>query len=614
MRAAVLPLLAVALAIALLAAHGGLDARTAAIVEVGVATAFALGVIAAWRAGRVARPHPAALTAAAALGAYGLLAMASEGWSLSPLASRQEALRAAAYALAVLTGAMIAATRPRPARAVLVVLGGLAGAECASAIVSRSFATPSLGLTGRLQGTLGNANSLAMLGAVAAIAGLALASRARMTGLALASLGAFTAFATSSRAAAAATLVAAVVLALTTDGRPLRRLAAPAALLPAIALGIWTSSFAVFDEVGGIIEPAGAGLLLLAAAAVLGGPLMLRLVAAGAARVPAARRAWAERALVGAGAAALLVLVAAIAARNERGRPAITGLGHLFSSSSNSRTSWWENALDAFRDAPWRGTGAGTFRTVETLAGNPAHATVSPHNALVAALQGTGVLGGIAVLVAGLAIVVALAVGARRSQERTAALALALAAGVLLLHGLIDVTWETPVLGVMISLAVGVLPPHRAERRPAPAMRYGLAAVGVAISVLAVVGSTRSAVGASDGTAAAFAATPTESLAQARDALQREPRSADAHVVAATARQALGDPTGALSDLVAALRLEPDNYNAWLGAARLQSGAFGDRAGAVATLKRAYIASGQRRQVRTELNAAEGALGLPLTP
>ena len=85
-------------------------------------------------------------------------------------------------------------------------------------------------------------------------------------------------------------------------------------------------------------------------------------------------------------------------------------------------------------------------------------------------------------------------------------------------------------------------------------------------------------------------------------------------MVAASARAALGDPVGALADLVAALRLEPDNYNAWLGAARLQTGAFDDRAGAVATLRRAYLASGQRRQVRIELNAAERAVGLPVTP
>ena len=307
------------------------------------------------------------------------------------------------------------------------------------------------------------------------------------------------------------------------------------------------------------------------------------------------------------------MLVAVVAASNERGAPAIAGVGHLFSSSSNFRTRWWENGLDEFRAFPWRGTGAGTFRTVETLARDPAHATVSPHNAVVAALQGTGILGGIAVVVAGLAIVAALVVGVRRSQERTAAIALALAAGVLLLHGLVDVTWETPVLGVMICLAAGVLP-GAATRRVAPALRYGLAAVGAAIAVLLVVGSTRSAVGSSDATAAASAATPAESLAQARDALQLEPRAADAHVAAAAARDALGDPVGALADLVAALRLEPDNYNAWLGAARLQSSEFGDAAGAVVTLRRAYLASGQRRQVRTELNAAEAAIGLPLTP
>jgi trimeric autotransporter adhesin len=611
-RAAVIPLLAVALAIALLAGHGGLDARSAAIVETGVAAAFALAVIAAWRTGRLTVPHPAALTAAAALGAYALLALASEDWSLSPLASRQDALRAASYALAVLAGAAIAASSPQPVRAVLILIGALAGAECAWAIASRAFAAESFGLTGRLQGTVGNANSLAILGAAATIAGLALATRAHVTGLALASLGAFTAFSTSSRAAAVATLVVSVVLVLATDRRPLRRLAAPAALLPAIVLGTWASTFGVFDEVAGAIKPAGAGLVLLALAAVVAGPLALRILEAATRRVPAARRAWAERALVGGGAAALLGLVAAIAASNERGKPAIAGIGHLFSSSSNFRTRWWESGLDAFGNAPWRGTGAGTFRTVETLARDPAHATVSPHDALVAALQGTGVLGGIAVLLAGLATVAALVIGVRRSQERTAAVALALAAGVLLLHGLVDVTWETPVLAVMICLAAGVLP-GAATRRVVPAVGYGLAAVGTAIALLVVAGATRSAVGASDATAAASAATAAQSLAQARDALQLEPRAADAHVVAAAARQALGDSTGALDDLVAALRLEPDNYNAWLGAARLQSTAFGDRAGAIVTLRRAYIASGQRRQVRTELNAAETALGLPLT-
>ena len=252
----------------------------------------------------------------------------------------------------MLAGAAVAATRPQPVRSVLVVIGGLAGAECVWAIVGRAFAAESFGLTGRLQGTLGNANSLAMLGAVATIAGLALATRAQVAGLALASLGAFTAFSTSSRAAAAATLVVAVVFALATDGRPLRRLAAPAALLPAIAFGTWASTFGVFDEVAGAIEPAGVELVLLAVAGVVAGPIALRLLEAGAVRVPAGRRAWSERALVGAGAGALLVLVAVIAASNERGAPAIAGIGHLFSSSSNFRTRWWENGLDAFRTPP----------------------------------------------------------------------------------------------------------------------------------------------------------------------------------------------------------------------------------------------------------------------
>jgi hypothetical protein len=79
----------------------------------------------------------------------------------------------------------------------------------------------------------------------------------------------------------------------------------------------------------------------------------------------------------------------------------------------------------------------------------------------------------------------------------------------------------------------------------------------------------------------------------------------------------LGDPTGAIVDLVAALRLEPFNYTAWLDAARLQGTEFGDPTGAIATLRNAYDYSGQRRQVRIELNEAErkaGPAADPLTP
>jgi hypothetical protein len=612
-RRAVLSLLAIFLAVALLAGHGGVDPRSAAIVETGVAAAFALVAVVAWQRGTVPLPHPAALVAAGALAFYALLALASEDWSWSPLASRQDALRATSYALAVLLGAALASFGERPLRSVLTLVGGLAVAECAWAIVARSFAETGFGLTGRLQGTLGNANSLAMMGTMAVIAGLALARRAPAAGIAAASLGTFTAFATSSRAAAAAAIVAAVVLALATDDRPLRRLAPAASLLPALALGLWVSTFGVFDAVAGPVDPAGPRLLLLGLLAMGAGPVALRLADALAARVPDARRTIAERGLVGAGAAAFLVLVVAIASTNERGAPAITGLGHLFSSSSNFRTRWWRHALDTFQDDPWRGTGAGTFRIVETLARDPAHATVSPHDALVAALQGTGIIGGLAVLIAGIGITVALLLGALRAPERTAAVALGLIGAALLVHGLVDVTWETPVLGVMLCLTAGVLPGAGTVALPVT-LRYGVAVVGAAVAVLLGAGAVRSGAGVVTAGDAFLAATPVQSLATAEDALQLEPRSAEAHIAAAGARAKLGDPTGAIVDLVAALRLEPFNYTAWLDAARLQGTEFGDPDGAIATLRNAYAYSGKRRQLRTELNEAERRAGLPLTP
>jgi tetratricopeptide (TPR) repeat protein len=104
-----------------------------------------------------------------------------------------------------------------------------------------------------------------------------------------------------------------------------------------------------------------------------------------------------------------------------------------------------------------------------------------------------------------------------------------------------------------------------------------------------------------------------QSLALARDALQLEPRSADAHIAAAAARRQLGDPAGALVDLIAALRLEPQNYTAWLDTARLLETDLDDPAAASTSLCRAYVASGQRRQVLTELTPAQLDACLPLT-
>jgi hypothetical protein len=131
--------------------------------------------------------------------------------------------------------------------------------------------------------------------------------------------------------------------------------------------------------------------------------------------------------------------------------------------------------------------------------------------------------------------------------------------------------------------------------------------------VLLGAGAIRSGAGVVTAGDAFLAATPVQSLATAEDALQLEPRSADAHIAAATARTKLGDPAGAIVDLVAALRLEPFNYTAWLDAARLQGAEFGDPVGAVATMKNAYDYSGQRRQLRIELNQVERTAGLPLT-
>ena len=136
---------------------------------------------------------------------------------------------------------------------------------------------------------------------------------------------------------------------------------------------------------------------------------------------------------------------------------------------------------------------------------------MSPHNALVAALMGTGIVGGLAVLAAGGGLAAALLVGALRSPERTPAVALALIGAALLVHGLVDVTWETPVLGVMLCLAAGVLPGAASRSLPVT-LRYGVAAVGAAVAVLLASGAIRSGAGIVTANDAFLAPSPVQLL------------------------------------------------------------------------------------------------------
>ncbi len=101
-----------------------------------------------------------------------------------------------------------------------------------------------------------------------------------------------------------------------------------------------------------------------------------------------------------------------------------------------------------------------------------------------------------------------------------------------------------------------MLPGARTWRLPVT-LRYGVAVVAAGVACMLGFGAVRSGTGVVTAHDAVIAPTPVQSLALARDALQLEPRAADAHIAAAAARRQLGDPTGALADLIAALRLEP---------------------------------------------------------
>jgi O-antigen ligase/Tfp pilus assembly protein PilF len=232
--------------------------------------------------------------------------------------------------------------------------------------------------------------------------------------------------------------------------------------------------------------------------------------------------------------------------------------------SAQNRLSYWEGAARLIAQHPWLGTGPGTFAdSYQRVQSDGAYARYA-HNLYLQMAAETGLAG----LAAFLALAGSLAWCAVRSGRPIARVA-AIGAGALLLHGLIDFSWEIAAnqwlwfLLAGMALAGGLL-----KRRDAGALVPvgitakavgSLAAVPVAVLLLVIMGRPYLAEGYLQSAIAASIADDTDrTIDLALEAVAHAPQSARARNFLATAYRRQWEKTHD-SDWLARALMEHDD-------------------------------------------------------
>jgi hypothetical protein len=608
--AAAAPLLA-GIAWAVFRASGGLlSSAGAAVVEIGAAASLAvLAALVAAGVAPVPRVGVAAAVTGCALVAYAALALGSQAWALSPSAAHDEGLRTLAYAAAFGVGLLATAAAASAPVAALAAGGAIAAVACLFAVLDRALGPDRIAFTARLEGTLDNPNLLGQVAVVLLIAALALALGVerrpyREAGLALAGVAVLCAVLASSRSALALQALAAIVL-VRRRGAPAVRLAPLAGLALALAAGLAAARLHAFSAPLPRAPSAGPVLLAAALAAAVAVPLATPLAAGALRRLPAR----AARGLdTGVREAAILGTAAAAALVASAGGSAVSSSAalHVTSFGANLRFHWWSSAWDAFTNAPFQGYGAGSFRIVEQLAGRPPAPTAAPHDLVLEALAGTGVVGGVLVLLV-LGGAGAIAVARIRDRDLARA-ALALVAATFLAQALLDLTFGATAIGALAFAALGIAAVPAGDALRVPVALRPVAAVVCAGALGLAAAALPPWLAARAATRAARATSPRAALAAARDAQRVDDQLLGPLLVEADARLRLGDPAGARRALARAATLEPASYEVPLALARLEE-ATGNRTAAIAALRRSNLLSGGLPETRRALQTALAAGG-----
>jgi hypothetical protein len=515
-------------------------------------------------------------------------------WSIAPDLTWRYANRGLAYAAFCVLGVLVAVAIPRSVRVVAAglsvlvaaVIGWALAGKIAPALYEDSFRFA------RLRDPLEYWNALALVAGMGIPLALWIAS-SRVHSNVVRALGALLLFATSvallltySRGGVAVAVVAVVLWLVLTD----RRLEGVAALVvggvPALAVSAWAFGRPGLSEDG---QPYSVrfddGVRFGVVLAVVGA--LVFALAYLASRYEERRPPTPELAhrilrwaLAGAAAAAVLVVALAFVFAdpvdwvgdqvhdftNPTTQPVSQGPGRLGSIGSNNRWGWWQEAWEAFTHDPLGGAGAGTFRLVHLKLRDNANVVTEPHDLPLQALAETGIVG---FLLAGGAAIAALlavrrALGRLEGEEWAAGLALAAAALLYPLHGLVDYDWDFIAVSAPFLFVLGVLlaagAPARRVRHPFEALAIAGVTLAAFTSLITPWLSDRETDAARDSL---VGDRPREAADQADSARALNPFAVDPIFVAAEAAHARGDARRALGLYVRATELQPENWNTW---------------------------------------------------
>jgi tetratricopeptide (TPR) repeat protein len=524
-------------------------------------------------------------------------------WSIAPDLTWRYANRGLAYAAFCVLGLLVAVVIPRAVRVVAAgfallvaaVIGWALAGKIAPALYEDSFRFA------RLRDPLEYWNALALVAGMGIPLALWVAA-SRVHSNVVRALGALLLFATTvallltySRGGVAVAVVAVAFWLVLTD----RRLEGVAALViggvPALVVSAWAFGRPGLSEDG---QPYSVrfddgvrfGVVLAVVGALVFGLAFL------ASRYEERRPPTPELAhrvlrwsLAGAAVAAVLVVALAFVLAdpvdwagdqvddftNPTIQPVSQGPARLGSIGSNNRWGWWEEAWERFTDDPVGGAGAGTFRLVHFQLRDNSNVVTEPHDLPLQALAETGIVGFLLAAGAALTALVAIGRGLRRLEGEEWAAGLALAAAALLypLHGLVDYDWDFIAVSAPFFFVVGVLlaagAPVRQVRRPFEALAIAGVALAAFTSLITPWLADREADAARDSLAGDRAA---EAADQADSARALNPFSVDPLFLAAEAAYARGDAREALRLYVRATELQPENWSTWYELGSFEAG------------------------------------------
>jgi hypothetical protein len=451
---------------------------------------------------------------------------------------------------------------------------------------------------------LGYWNALGVLAALGIVLALAFAEAGgralRLFGAALLPVLATTLYFTFSRGALVA-LAAGLATMVAVHPRRLRLVAATAAVAvpAAIAVGLASRSEGLARQQVPLAVASREGHRLAAAVLVLAGVSAVLALAferlSRTVAVPPRARRIVGVGLLSAGAAGVIAVilaaggpVALVTRAHDSFRaplPATSGEleGRLFSVSGNGRADYWRVALDAYREHPLLGTGAGTYELYWTRDRPTAFDARDAHNLYLETLAELGPVG-LALLVIALAVPL-FAVPAARRKPLVAGAAGAYSA--YLAHAALDWDWELPAV-TLAGLACGaaVLVGRRApqdERELRGRHRaVGLVAVALvaAFAFAAYVGNSALAVSSDAAEDGRYA----RAAADARRAARWMPWASDPWEAIAEAELARGEVTAARKSFRKSIAKDPRDWSLWYGLARASDGA--ERASALGRARR----------------------------